>query len=137
MASFKFYKDLGLTEVFDPLVDRIGPVTESSQDFVLYLGSTDSGKKIEESLSPGTGNIVASITDTDVGNNLEASDVKLASSNPNLDSAVAGNPLTIGTSVLSGVGNKVEIHIRVEYSGGITSDETVGIALNTVVESAV
>lgn len=135
MATFKFYKDAGLTQEFNPVSDRIGPVNDPPQDFVIYFGSTDATKRVRANSNPGTDNLEVSITDTDAGNNLEAADVKLADSNLNLDSAVAGAALDLGvTQLLGGVGNAIEIHLRVSYSGGVASDETVGITFNELVE---
>ena len=136
-TTFKLYKDSGLTQVFTPGVDFIGPVTNPPEDFVLYLGSTDAANKVEAASNPGVDQIVVFITDTDPGNKLETTDVKLATSAGGLPGATGGASLNLGTSIVGGVGNAQPIHIRVSYSGGLTSDQTVGIALNTLVESVI
>ena len=134
-TTFKLFKDSGLTQAFVPGTDFIGPVTNPPEDFVLYLGSNTAANKIEADSDPGVDQITVSITDSDPGNNLEDTDVKLALSNAGLTGATGGADLDLGTVINGGVGNAVAIHIRVSYSGGLTSDQTVGLALNTLVES--
>ena len=136
MSTFKLYTDASLSTEFNPATDRIGPVSDNvANDFVLYLGSTVTGRRARRNSDPGVDPIQVTVTDTDPGNNLEAADVKLAETNVDLDSAVGGDPLNYGvTEVLGGVGNQLEIHIRVQYLGGIATDETVGIEVTQLQE---
>lgn len=137
-TSFKFYTDAALTTEFTPGVDWLGPVTSPPQDFVLYLGSTVSANKVEASSDPGIDQITISITDTDPGNNLEATDIKLATTNGGLTGATGGASLDLGTVINGGSANAAEVHIRVAFAaGGIVTDQTCGIESNTLVESVI
>lgn len=136
-TTFKLYKDSGLTQEFVPGTDYIGPVTAPPQDFVLYLGSTTASRKLEAASDPGVDQLTISIADAASGSGLEATDVKLATTNGGLTAATGGADLNLGTVINSGVGNLQEIHIRVSYSGGLLSDQNVSIELNTAVESEV
>lgn len=130
MATFKFYKDSGLVEEFNPVSDVIGPVSNPPQDFVLYFGSTDAANKAVAKTNPGTDPIVVSIVDADPGNDLETTDVKLATTNGGLAGATGGASLDLPATVNGGVGNQVEIHIRVNFAGGgIVRDVDVSLSL--------
>jgi hypothetical protein len=115
--SLAWYLDSGLTQQLSgPLaiekdIDDPDPV-----DKVLYLGSTaanrvfvpDAGAQIEvgiEDSSPG-------------GGDFEADDIALALSSGGLDAAVPGDPLDVGSQILSGVGNAVAVYIRFSGSAG-------------------
>jgi hypothetical protein len=137
-TTFKLYKDSGLTQPFVPGTDFIGPVTDPPEDFVLYLGSTEETRQVEAQSDPGVDQIVASVVDAASGSGLEATDVKLATTNGGLTAATGGASLSLGTSVLGGVANLVEIHIRVAFAaGGLASDQNVSIQLNTLTESTI
>ena len=131
-TSFKFYKDAALTQLFVPGTDYIGPITANPQDTVIYFGSTDATKKLQAASpgTPGTTPVYVTIEDADVGNDLEATDVKLASTNGGLTAATAGADLSLTHTLLGGVSNAAEVHIRVAYGGAITSD--VDVTLNVL-----
>lgn len=116
-ASLKLYTDPALAN------ELIGNITISQNtdgstgdvDGVIYLGSVETSKTFQAASDPGADQITVSIVDSNVSPGLtpEATDIKLATSNAGLDAAVAGDPLNIGTTLISGVGNQVAIHYRV------------------------
>ena len=114
--SFKFYSDAGLTtEVANPLsISQNKDGSTGDVDGVVYYGSTASSTTAQADSDPGVDQISVSIADTtsNEGVGPQPNDIKLASSNANLDSAVAGDPLDIGLTVSSGAGNQVEVHYR-------------------------
>ncbi|SFM71210.1 hypothetical protein [Marinobacter pelagius] len=135
--SLKVYNDAALSSLLTKLSalqrsdGATGPV-----DSVIYLGSTESGKKFEAASNPGADDIVLSVADSDTGSGQSASAVKLSATASGLDSAVAGDPLTIGPEILSGAANSVEVHIRIEatdLSEGTYTD--LSVRTNGLVES--
>ena len=108
-ATFKLFTDAALTQPFVPGVDFIGPVISVPSDFVLYLGSQTSANKLEAASDPGIDDIIVSIVDAAPASDLEATDVKLATTNAGLAAAVGGDPLNLGTVINGGVGNEAEI----------------------------
>ena len=134
-TTFKFYKDSGLTQEFVPASDTIGPVSSPPQDFVIYFGSTEVLNQAVAPANPGVDPIVVSLADADPGNDLEVTDVKLATTNGGLAAAVAGDPLDLPATILGGVGNAQEIHLRVDFAaGGIAKDVDVSLQLSAVEE---
>lgn len=129
-TTFKFYKDSGLVNEFVPGTDFIGPITTPPDDSnVIWLGSTDATKKLQTDPTPGTTPLEVTIADADVGSDLEATDVKLATTYLGLASATGGVDLTLSHTINGGVGNAVAIYIEVDFAaGGIASD--VDVTLN-------
>lgn len=136
-TTFKLYKDSGLTQEFIPGTDFIGPVTNPPETFSLWLGSTTAANKAEADSDPGNDQIVVSISDSDPGNNLEDTDVQLGVDAAAAAAATAGAALNLGTVINGGVGNAQQIAVRVSYTGGLTSDQTVSIVTNTLRESVI
>lgn len=114
-ATFKLYTDTGLTSELGATlqVSHNSDFSDNPQDFQLFLGSTTAGLKIEANSNPGIDNITISVADTTPGGGHEATEIKLATTQLLLDSAVAGDPLTVGTSVLSEAANDFEFWVRV------------------------
>lgn len=136
--SFGFYKDAGLTQLFNPATDKIGPVKNPPEYFALWLGSPTSGETLQAASNPGTDQLTATIVDASPGIGLEASDVSLAAAidQTSLDAATPGTPLSVGTTVSGGVANAQPIGIKVDFAaGGAAYDVAVSIQLNTAVES--
>lgn len=113
--SFSFFDDPVLTApAANPLVisqNRDG--STGDVDGVMYYGSTASGTTAQADSDPGVDQIIVSILDS-AGGGPDVTDVKLASSNANLDAATAGDPLNLGLTVSSGVGNQVAVHYRIK-----------------------
>lgn len=67
-------------------------------------------------------------------------EIKLATTSGGLDSAVAGAALNLGTSLSSGVGNAVQVHVRVTNAvttvSNNTSNPELAVNINSVTESA-
>jgi len=114
--AFALYTDAALTTALSGNVIFEEPVDHSltPADVVLYLGSTDAGKKLNalSGSGPGVEQIAVTIADSAVGSGHEAAEIKLATTEAGLATAVAGDPVNLGIEVLSGVGNGAEIWIR-------------------------
>jgi hypothetical protein len=135
-GTFKFYTDAGLVTTLSTSLKASG----SSTDFRLWFGSaeTEDAYKVEADSDPGVDQITISITDSDPGNGHEDTAVKLALTEGGLATAVAGDPLDIGTAVNSGASNAVEVWVRVaDTIGSLAVSTELGLTTNTLVESAV
>lgn len=75
-----------------------------------------------------------------MGKNHQLSEIKLSSTAVGLDAAVAGASLVLGTEILSGAANSVEIHYRIENAVSNVRNTAgkahIGFSINTVLESA-
>lgn len=71
----------------------------------------------------------------------EPTEIKLATTSGDLDSAVAGAALSLGVTLSGGSGNAIAVHIRltnaVQEVSSNTGNPELGLQLNPVVESAV
>ncbi len=137
--SFAFFNDAGLT---NPLVGNLqiqqasdgstGPV-----DVNLFFGSNAVGRKVQAASDPGIDSIILNIEDAAPGSGHEDTEIKLALTQIGLDSATPGAPggQTLGTVLLSEVGNATSIWIRIEDATGVigTSLE-LSIQMNNVIE---
>lgn len=132
--SFLWYTDAGLTSplVGNLVISQASDGSTGPVDNVLYLGSTDGTKKIQADSDPGVDNIQITIEDTDPGSGHEVTEVKLSTTFAGLGSAVAGDPLVLGTELLGGVGNAQPVYIRVE-----DATMTVGTSTELSVETVV
>lgn len=134
--TLAWYSDSGLTAPLASLqVTQADDGTSPAVDRVVYLGSTAAGKQFQAASDPGVDDVVVSIADSAAASGVEAEHIKLALSSGGLDTAVAGDPLTIGTEILSGVVNAVAVHVRVDTpalaSGTYTDIE---LRTNTLIE---
>ena len=116
MTTQVFYTDSGLTtplsaalSVLQKTDGSIGPV-----DLQLRLGIDDAGLKLQANSDPGVDQIVISPVDADAGNGNPVTSVTLATTQLGLDSAVAGDPLNAGTTIVGGAGGAFEFWARVE-----------------------
>lgn len=140
--SFKFYHDASLTQeitVGNPLTATqdtagiLGPV-----DKTVYLGSTLTGNKAQVAADPGVTAIVVSIADADAGTGAPATEFKLALSAGGLDTAVAGDPLTLSTSITSGVASAVPIYTRRDSALTVAGSYTdISLTTQTLLETPV
>ena len=130
--TLQFYTDSGLTTPLSgPLtVTQAADGSTDPVDNVLYLGSTTASRKFQATSSPGVDQITISIADSASGTGHPASEVKLASTLIGLDSATGGAALSLGTEILSGVGNAKAIYIRVDDTTGVVGTST-ELSLNT------
>lgn len=134
MSTFGLFSDAGLTV---PVATLRHYSTQG--DRLFYFGSPAAGKKLEDSASPGVADVLLSINDSAIGTGFAATSVKLASTSGGLSTAVAGDPLVLGTTVLSGVANALPVHMRFDTTGGTVGDTYTDVALRlvSVIESAV
>ena len=115
-SGFAFYLDSNLTSPLesDLLSSQKSDGSSDPNDFQLFLGSPDSGYQLREETNPGVNNIVLSVVDDAPATGHTAAEIKLATTQGGLDSAVGGDPLTVGLQVLGGVVNAYEFWIRVD-----------------------
>jgi hypothetical protein len=135
-GTFKFYTDASLTVALSTSLKASGTTT----DFHLWFGSAETADayQVEAESDPGVDQISVSITDTTPGSGHEATAVKLALTEAGLATAVAGDPLDIGTSVASGAANAVEVWVRVtDAVGSLATSTELGLTTHDLVESAV
>jgi hypothetical protein len=140
--SFKFYHDSALTSEItsgNPLTATqdtagiLGPV-----DKTIYLGSTLTGNEVQAESDPGVDAIVVSIVDADAGTGAPATEFKLALSSGGLASAIAGDPLTLSTSITSGVANAVPIYTRRDSALAVAGAYTdISLSTQTLIETPV
>ena len=136
--NFALHLDAALTQPVSP-TNPIAAVIQGvgSYDIPVWLGYSVSGRKIQDSTAPGVTPIVVSLEDADTGGGFTASGVKLATSQSGLDSAVAGSPLSLGTTVLSGALNAFPFWVRVTTETDTPAIYTdIGLVLSQVVEVA-
>lgn len=116
-TSLKAYADATLSSaVYSPNILQKSDGTTGPVDFVIYLGSVLSGKKIEAQSDPGVDQIVLSVSDSAAGSGQAATSVKLALTAGDLSTATAGASLDLGPQILSGADNALAVHVRVEAS---------------------
>lgn len=133
--SFGFFADAGLTIPFAGSLRHFS----TQGDRLIYFGSPDAGRQLQDSTAPGVTALQVSIADSASGSGLASASIKLASTSGGLDTAIGGAALDLGHTVLSGAGNAKPIHMRFDTSAGtVGTDYTdLGLAVNNVIESAV
>ncbi len=112
--AFGFFADPGLTTVLQKLsFVQAADGNGAAADAVAYFGSPIDGYKVEATSDPGVDPVFVDVSDSAPGSGVEPSAVRLALSSVDLATSVAGNPVTLGLSVLSGVANAVPVHVRI------------------------
>lgn len=134
MADLNLYLDAALTTLATvPLVfqqDDQG-VTAPHQRQV-FLGTNDAAT-FEALSDPGVDQIVLSITDAAPGSGQEATSLKLASTLAGLATAVAGDPLNLGTSISTGAAGAKEVWIEWDDTTGVqATDLNLYLGLNAL-----
>ena len=121
--SLACFMDPGLT-VPASVIDIIAANDGSSGDIdrMFYLASLAPGKRFVAAADPGVAPILFGVVDSAPGEGVEAAHVRLATSVAGLDDATPGQPLNLGTELLSGAGNAVAIHLR--FNAGALADGT-------------
>lgn len=133
---FGFYKDAGLTVPISTDYRHFS----TQGDRLLYFGNPASGFQLTDSADPGVGTMQISITDSDgPGTDFSVENVVISLTSGGLDIATPGDPLDIGTVVLSGSANALTVYVRFL---GIDSEPNgdyldLGLAISDVIESAV
>ena len=129
---WKFYTDSACTTEFAGTLQlvHLADLSDNPQDNILYYANVDEDPgdnqiiQQEAFSAPGTDPIAISIVDADVGNGHETDEVTLALTSGDLGTNTAGGSLEIGTTLLSGVSQAVEVHIRVENAVTAPSTST-------------
>lgn len=133
---FGFYRDAGLTVPISTDYRHFS----TQGDRLLYFGNPASGFQLMDSADPGVAQMQISITDSDgAGTNFAVDNVVISLTSGGLDSATPGDPLNIGTVILSGSANAVPVYVRfLDISSADNGDYTdLGLAISDVIESAV
>lgn len=138
-VSIRFYSDSGLTSPLTSLqVVQSEDGSAAPVDAIVYFGSTATSKKFQAESNPGVASIVLNVDDVAVGSGVNAAHVKLALTAGGLDTAVAGAPLDLGVQRLSGAGNSLAVHVRVDtpaLASGVYTDLT--LRTNSLIETSV
>lgn len=137
--TFGFFTDSALTTALSGnlVAQQNADGSSDPVDFTLYLGSTTASRKIEADSDPGVANIAISVVDSASGSGHPATEVKLATTLGGLDTATGGDPLTLGTSILSGSGNAQVVYVRVDDTTGVIGNSTeLSITTNTLRETS-
>ena len=115
-ATFGLYTNAALTIPFTPplVANQNADGSTGPQDFVLYLGSTATGRTLHAQSNPGVDQITLTVVDAAPSTGEPATVVKLATTQGGLGSG--GQTLNLGTAVSSGVGNALPIWVRITDS---------------------
>lgn len=116
MTTQTFYTDAALTT---PLAVALSVKQRTDNslppaDLQLWLGHDNDALKLQASSNPGVDQIVISVVDANAGSGNPTTAVKLATTQLGLDSAVAGDPLNAGVTIVGGAGGAFEFWARVE-----------------------
>lgn len=112
--SWGFFADPALTTpVLGSLSFVQNVAAPTAQDAVVYFGSPIAGRRLRDAAMPLSAQLTLIVADANVPGGSPAADVKLATSAAGLATAVGGAPLSLGTSLLSGLDAVVAVHIRV------------------------
>lgn len=120
------YLDESLATQMDDAVHSIGigAVLAGSGRGSFWVGDPEADMVLEADSDPGIDPIAVSIVDSAPGGGVEASHIKLALSEAGLASAVAGNPVNLGSSINSGAAGAVRVWAEwANSTGGLPSTE--------------
>ena len=130
--TFAFWADAGMTvpnAAGATVTAGAGPT-----DRIVYFGSPASAKTLQAASAPGTDPVQISIADANAGTGIAATALKLALTAGGLDTAVAGDPLSIGTTISSGA--SLAIYVRTTQGAlGVGVYEDLSLTTNAVVEA--
>lgn len=130
--TFAFWADAGMTVpngAGATVTDGAGPT-----DRIVFFGSPVPGKTLQAASAPGVDPVQISIADAAAGSGIAATALKLSLTFGGLASAVAGAPLSIGTTINSG--SSIAIYIRTtQGSLGVGTYADLSLTSNPVVEA--
>ncbi|RUM30221.1 MAG: hypothetical protein DSY42_04885 [Aquifex sp.] len=116
MAYFGFFADPQLTTPLTSLSMVVNAQTGGTKDFVLYFGSPDSTvKAVPDPQGNNPNEIQVYLRDLITGNGHDIGTeviYRLATTQAGLDTATDNTPLSLGTQVLGGTANAIEIWLR-------------------------
>ncbi len=136
-VSLQYFLDAALTApITTPFnVQQADDGSTGPVDLNLFLGSVAVDKKFQAESNPGIDQITVSIADANPASGQEPDAIKLALTAIGLDAAVAGDPLALGTQLLSGVGPAKSIWVRVEDQTGVVATSLdLSLETNNVIE---
>jgi len=130
------YHDAAMSTQFDDSTDTLGAmaVNGTSGKGVFYVGTPESGNKLQDATNPGVDPIELSIVDASAGSGVEASHIKLALSEAGLSSATGGAALSLGTSIAGGTG--LAVHYQWDNSVGDSTYTEISLLLSSRIEVA-
>ena len=131
-ATFKFYTTAALLTEVTSLTPN-----GTSHQYQLWFGSATPGKKVQAQSDPGVDQITVTPTDANAGSGHPASDIKLADSQANLATAVAGAALDIGVQVTSAAPAEIWVELTDSTGGAAGVDTDLSLVINTLEETAV
>ena len=124
MAALPYvWIDAGLTTNFDPAIHSLETfaIPGTDGDGVFYIGHPTEDVKVRS--DPGVDPITATLLDASPASGVEVAHMKLALTQSGLDTAIAGDPLSLGATVTRGVANAASVYFRWANSVG-TSEYT-------------
>jgi len=131
-----FYSDASLTTpVTNLTINQLADGTTGDVDKLVYLGDPVGGSTYQANSDPGNDPITVNIVDAFPAQDVEASNIKLALTSGGLGSAVAGDPLSLGVTLTSGVGNLVEVYIRSDTPILAASNSDITIETNELIQT--
>lgn len=136
MTTLNLYDDAALTTAATvPLAfaqDTLGAIAPHQRRF--YLGNPDAGYRFRANSDPGVDSIEMSIVDAAPAGGQPDTCIKLATTQAGLSSAVAGDPLDLGATILSGAVNAVQIWVEFDdATATVGTDTDLSLTLNELV----
>lgn len=144
--AWKLYTDASLdTEFTNPLsVIHRTDLGDNPQTFTFYFGNREDDPgdnqiiQKQAASAPGTDQITLTVEDANPGSGHDVGEITLALSEADLDTNTAGASLDLGTQLLSGASEAVEIWVRVENSvTDVGTRQELSVDINATVDSDV
>jgi len=134
------YNDVNLTDQFDDATDNLiaEAVNGSSGIGVFYIGTPTAGNKLQIADSegtPGVDSITVSIVDSSVGSGVEASHIKLATTQGGLATATGGAALSAAVEIPYGAPQP--IYLQWDNSVGSGSYTEISLSIDPMQEVAI
>ena len=135
MAAIDFiYIDPDLQTNFDPAIHQVAADAangESKDGIAFYIGHPTLPVRVES--NPGVDLIICSLVDASPGAGVEVANIKLALSAAGLDTAVAGDPMNVGTTVQPGSVNAAAVHFRYSSTQPFGTSTEISISIPPLV----
>lgn len=137
--AFGFYADAGLTLPLEKLTfQQAADGSAAAFDAVAYFGAPVVGSKVEAESDPGVDPVYIAFADATAGVGVTPLHARLGLTSGDLATSLAGEPLSLGTEVLSGVAGAVAVHVRVDTPALAVGRYTdVSLVLPTLLEGPV
>lgn len=137
--TFKLFSDAALTneQVGNLVVTQAADGSTPPVTLTLYFGSLGSAglnttdRKLEADSNPGVDDVQFIVVDATPAAGHLPTEVKLALTEVGLATAIAGDPLVLGPTVLSGTANALSIWIEVDDATAVVGTE-VDLSIDTV-----